>query len=256
MQRLEISDNINVLAISYKDNITENDIDHSYELINLALANNKPLTLYIELLDDFSVEIAALLKDLKKSPEMLKKLKYFDRIAVVTDRDWMRNILHVEEALLSLFLSDLELNVYTVSERAQAISWINDETPYSHAPAIKDIATHDPNIAAFEIDGKIRSEDIKHSKEIMAQFMTDDPPRLLLAKIINLHGLKLSSLFDKQMFQMKKEARKHIDRYAIVGGPEWLQHLARAMNPLFTCQIRTFELENEDDAWKWLKEKI
>jgi hypothetical protein len=119
-----------------------------------------------------------------------------------------------------------------------------------------ELTTNDPYTAAFEVNGKVRKEDIELSKKMMAEFMTDDPPRRLLARIRNLDGLQPSTLFDGQMIQMKREARKHLDRYAIVGGPEWLQHLTRAMAPLFDFQIRTFELDEEESAWDWLEEKV
>ncbi len=256
MEKMAIDGAENVVGLSYCGTISAEDIDRSYELMIPAMKDGKPVSLYIEMLDGFDIEAPALFKDLRRSPEIMSKFKQIERVAVVTNQDWLRGIVRLEDAVLSLFNSDIALQVYSEDERNQAKSWVAGETTYSHEPSIVELTTDDPYTAAFEINGKVRKEDIELSKKMMTEFMTDDPPRRLLARIRKLDGLQPSTLFDGQMIQMKREARKHLDRYAIVGGPEWLQHLARAMAPLFDFQIRTFELDEEESAWEWLEEKV
>lgn len=246
----------NVVALSFSGTISAEDIDRSYELIIPAMSDGKPVSLYIEMLDGFDVEAPALIKDLRRSPELIRNFKQLERVAVVTNQDWLRGIVRLEDAVLSLFNSDIALQVYGEDERNQAKSWVKGQTTYSHEPSIVKLTTDDPDTAAFEVNGKIREEDLELSKKMMAEFLTDDPPRRLLARIRKLDGLQPSTLFDGQMIQMKREARKHLERYAIVGGPEWLRHCVRAMEPLFEFQIRTFELDEEEIAWEWLEEKV
>ncbi len=255
MKQIPIDDE-EVIGLSFAGTITSEDIDRSYELVEAALDREDEISLYMEMLDGFDVEAPAMLKDVQRAPELFGKLDHFERVAVVTNEDWLRGIVRLEEAMLSLFESDIELHVYDESERDQAMKWVRGATPYSHEPAITELPSDDPNIAAFEVNGKIRAEDIELSKKIMTQFLTDDPPRRVLAKVTNLQGLQPSILFDGQMIEMKREARRHLDRYAVVGGPEWFQHLVRSMGSMFDFQIKTFQLDEEEKAWEWLKETV
>jgi hypothetical protein len=43
-----------------------------------------------------------------------------------------------------------------------------------------------------------------------------------------------------------------LERYALVGGPPWLAHWIKAIDPLFRIDIRHFELDDEALAWAWL----
>ena len=245
-----------LVALSYSGNITAEDIDQSYELLTEALAEDAKVSLFIEMLGGFDIEGPAILQDFRRSPEFFKHLKQFERVAIVTNQDWLRGIVRLESSVLSLFDSDIELQVYGESERDAALAWAKGDTEYSHNPAIIELPSEDPNVAAFEVNGMIREEDIELSKKMMVSFMNDDPPRRLLVRITELKGLQPSIMFDGQMISMKQEARKHLDRYAVVGGPAWLQHLVRSMAPLFQFEIRTFELDEEEEAWDWIKEKI
>ena len=46
---------------------------------------------------------------------------------------------------------------------------------------------------------------------------------------------------------------KQLDRYAIVGGPEWMRSLAETMSPAVDLEIKGFDLDEEGEALKWLK---
>ena len=256
LKEISIENCKHLVALAYSGAITGDDIDRSYDLMNEALAAGDKINLYMEMLDGFDVEAPALFKDARRAPEILGKMKQFERVAIVTNQDWLRGIVRLESSVLSFFKSDIYLEVYDESEREQAIAWVKGEDSYSHTPSITEIASDDPDVAAFQVNGKIRTEDIELSKKMMVDFMNDEPPRRLLVKILDLHGLQPKTLFDSQMIAMKQEARKHLDRYAVVGGPGWLQHLVRSIAPLFNFEIRTFDLEEEEKAWAWIKETV
>ncbi|MEP2988420.1 MAG: STAS/SEC14 domain-containing protein [Parasphingorhabdus sp.] len=245
-----------LVALSYASNITAEDIDQTYAALNVALEGNTKLSLFIEMLSGFDIEGPAIFQDFRRSPEFFKHLKQFERIAIVTNQDWLRGIARLEVALLAVTDNDFELHVYDESERDYALAWAKGEVEQSHIPAITELPSDDPNVAAFEVNGKIRKEDIGFSKKLMVSFLNDEPPRRLLVRIKDLQGIQPSTLFDRQMIAMKQEARRHLDRYAVVGGPVWVQHLIRSLAPLFSFEIKTFDLDDEDEAWDWVKETV
>jgi hypothetical protein len=52
-------------------------------------------------------------------------------------------------------------------------------------------------------------------------------------------------------------ARKHtkdVDRYAVVGGSALLDLVARLEGPLVGIEIKHFEPDRLDEAWRWLRE--
>ncbi|MEO1488915.1 MAG: STAS/SEC14 domain-containing protein, partial [Pseudomonadota bacterium] len=52
------------------------------------------------------------------------------------------------------------------------------------------------------------------------------------------------------------ELLKHIDRYAIVGGPDWIRNLSGVLGALLKPEIKGFELEDLDEAMEWLGEGL
>ncbi len=256
MRIIPAENNTKLVALSYAGNITAEDIDQTYALLNEALEGDAKLSLFIEMLGGFDIEGPAIFQDFKRSPEFFKHLKHFERIAIVTNQDWLRAIARLEEAVLAVTDHDFELHVYDESERDYALAWAKGEVEQSHVAAITELPSDDPNVAAFEVNGKIRKEDIEFSKKLVIPFLNDEPPRRLLVRITDLQGIQPSTLFDQQMIAMKQEARKHLDRYAVVGGPDWLQHLVRSLAPLFSFEIETFDLDDEDEAWDWVKETV
>lgn len=120
MEKMAIDGAENVVGLSYSGTISAEDIDRSYDLMIPAMKDGKPVSLYIEMLDGFDIEAPALLKDFWRSPEIISKFKQIERVAVVTNQDWLRGIVRLEEAVLSLFNSDIALQVYSEDERNQA----------------------------------------------------------------------------------------------------------------------------------------
>ena len=49
---------------------------------------------------------------------------------------------------------------------------------------------------------------------------------------------------------MKQLALQNVERYAVVGGPDWIRAFVGAMDPLFTMEVRHFR--TEDGGWAWL----
>ena len=91
--------------------------------IYAALDRGEKLKILIELPDDFhGLDLDALWEDLKAAGSVgLKHRTAGEKFAVVTDKDWVR---HGVSAFG--WLSPGELRVFDLSERDEAIAWLND----------------------------------------------------------------------------------------------------------------------------------
>jgi hypothetical protein len=54
------------------------------------------------------------------------------------------------------------------------------------------------------------------------------------------------------MLSMRAKSLRHLRRYAIVGGPLWIQASVTLMQPFLSIEMKTFETEDESKAWEWL----
>ena len=62
-----------------------------------------------------------------------------------------------------------------------------------------------------------------------------------------------ASFFNKRYLRFKKETLARVERYAIVGGPTWLQLMIEATAPFVPFDLRYFEKADEAAAWDWVR---
>lgn len=243
-----------VIAMSMSGTITTDDVDQAYAMTTEKLAGDGKVNFYGELIGEFGVEAKAVLRDLALAPEVLGKLRRFDRIAFVTNHGWMRAIARVEGALLSL--ADIELHVYDESDRDHALAWAEGLIDEDAEHGLREIETTDPHIAAFEVRGKLHKADMETAKALLGKFQDEREPRRLLGRFKDFNGFDLSFLADRELLKMKLESVRHVDRYALVGAPEWLGALAESISKLMTVEVERFDADDEAAAWEWLKEPV
>lgn len=61
-----------------------------------------------------------------------------------------------------------------------------------------------------------------------------------------------SLLVSGDIAKSKMDFIKRLDRYALVGGPEWLGSLAETMSSVVDIEIKEFDLDDENKAVEWL----
>lgn len=241
-----------VFAYQFTGKITKSDVDAIYDEIGEALANHDKVSVFAELLTEFDFDGEAAWRDIVRSPEMIGHFRQFDRIAFVALPSWITRIAKIEEAAFAPF--NLEMHVFDRLERERALAWVKGEIEDSEAPSVRELPSDDPEIAIFEIDGKIRKGDLAGSKDILKKFQDGQPPRKLMAVIKDFAGFELSLLADKELFKMKLEAAKNLDRYAFVGAPSWMEGYIDSIGTLMKPEFRTFGADERDEALAWLKE--
>ncbi len=91
------------------------------EPIYAALERGEKLNIYFELADDFDgLDLGALMQDVKAAGSVgLKHRSSWQRMALVTDKDWIR---HAASAFG--WLAPGELRLFELSERDKARTWL------------------------------------------------------------------------------------------------------------------------------------
>ena len=119
---------------------------------------------------------------------------------------------------------------------------------------IKKIPTKRETLGGYFIDGHMTSDDITSVyTELLAIYKQHEKIDLLV-KFENFDGFDWSAIFTDTTYAAKTQSLDHIRRYAIVGAPSWMSTIATAFNPLFTLELKSFELDEEQEAWAWLDE--
>ena len=76
----------------------------------------------------------------------------------------------------------------------------------------------------------------------------------LMIVISNWHGFDIDSMFSSEVMRGKLDLIGKLDRYAIVGGPDWIRGFVGPIGMLLKPDIRAFELDQQDKAVAWLEE--
>ena len=242
-----------LIAMTLSGKITAEEVDRAYDLMGEKLSSGGKTSLYLELQGDFDMEGAALWRDTARAPDILGKFKQFDRIAFVASQGWMRGIAKVEGALLSL--TKIEMEVYNEGEADYALAWVKGKVEQEHTSSLREVSTGDPGLVAFEINGKIRKTDLIEMKAIIEKLKSATPPKRAIALIRDFKGAELSVFAQSDFISLKKDAINNLERYAIVGAPDWIETMVSKTNSLISIDMKSFDADEEDDAWAWIKEK-
>lgn len=92
----------------------------------------------------------------------------------------------------------------------------------------------------------------------LESFFADHEKVRLLNRMTHFAGFDPAILIQRQgLFSMKLAAIKKVERYAIVGAPNWMSKLIHAMQPVFpNMQMQTFAADREDEALQWLEAEL
>ncbi|WP_252259487.1 SpoIIAA family protein [Erythrobacter aurantius] len=193
---------------------------------------------------------SAVAEEMVHFPLLLKWAYGLDRIAIVSDEEWVRTSARLESALLP----GISYQVYDDDEAETARAWVLEQVENPHTGAFHEIDVSDPKIAAYELSGRLdREESEKGVAMVRAKFDLEGCTRLLLV-IRNWHGFDLDRLLSGEVLNGKLEIARKMERYAIVGGPKWIRTYAEFTSNFFSGEIRGFELEDQAKAIAWLSE--
>lgn len=106
-------------------------------------------------------------------------------------------------------------------------------------------------IAELIVDGKVTQEDFNRIAGQLENFIEKHGHIRLLEEIRKLDGFEASMVWDGIKFDMKH--LKHISHCAVVSDIGWLSPFSKAAGAFISCKIRTFTLDELDEARAWLQ---
>jgi hypothetical protein len=235
--------------------LDERDIDEAIALIEEALASTERIAVFVEA-DISGMSPGAITRDISYGVGKLRELHRFPRVALVTGQDWIRRIAQIQHRLLP----QVEIRVFPPAERDAAMEWISLPLPELETddtepakPAVREIETDQPDLLAFEIDGRIQGSDMRLLIPMFDAAMKAHPKLRVLVRIVDFRGITVDALRAEGLVAIKMKGLRQVERYAIVGGPDWMKTTADSLGPWVPVQTRHFPAEREADAWAWLK---
>jgi len=241
-----------VVALRVSALVDEIDIERSIQAIENALAHRDRIALYVEVA---GIAPGALTRRLGDGLGKLRDLHRFPKIAVVTSQEWVRWVVHAQGRIIP----QIEFRTFTQEERDEALAWASrpvelaqeDSAP---APAsVHMIATTKPNVIAFEVNGQIRSADMRRLISSTREALDAHERLRVLVRVVSFDGVSLDALREEGLVSIKMRGWDQVDRYALIGGPSWMQMVASWVAPFVRAEIRHFEIAREDEAWRWVE---
>ena len=208
--------------------------------------------LLIDVTSMASFSFSAIAEEIGHMGAFMKYIYGLDRIAIISDEEWIRTAARLESALLP----GVVYQVYDDDEAEAARAWVLEETDQPHKGAFREIDIGGPSIAAYELSGRLdREQSERGVATVRAALEAPDCSRMMMV-IRNWHGFDPDAAISREVMAGKLELIKKLDRYAIVGGPAWIGNLAGFVGALIKPEIRSFALDEQDQAIAWLSEGL
>jgi hypothetical protein len=243
----ELAPNVQQIKISGK--VQSADMPHVIDLAETIAKGGKKDNLVFDIENVNAFDWSVLGEELSHLPTMMRMLTQLDRIAVIADQSWLRTAARIESALLP----GVTYEVFSRDKAEQARAWAKGEIDSPHADAVRLVDVGESSIVAFELDGRIDEDNAAMMIKDARLALEKTGARRMMARIKNWHGFDPSLLASGDIAKSKMEFIKRLDRYAIVGGPEWMDSLAETMSPAVDIDIKGFDLDEESEALEWLK---
>ena len=122
-------------------------------------------------------------------------------------------------------------------------------------PNIRKIETTRDDLYGFEVTGRIKAADIENIYGLLAEAYSRHPRIDLLVRLTNYGGWDWNVITRETTMIVKTKALRHIRRYAVVGGPEWIAGMIRLFNPFLSIEMKHFGAAEESAAWAWLDDR-
>lgn len=122
-------------------------------------------------------------------------------------------------------------------------------------PVIRRIPTNRSDVFAFAVEGHLDDPSLENLYGLLDAAYEEHEEIDLLIRLTGYEGLDWTAAFSESALSMRSKSLQHLRRYAIVGGPLWIQASLTLMQPFLSIEMRAFEPDEEDEAWKWLNAK-
>ena len=187
-------------------------------------------------------EVGALLQDAKVG---LGHLTDFERIAVVTDRDWIANALRA-----TAFLIPATIKLFTPDQLEDAKRWIMEPTP--DPLSIETALDGDTALLRITLRGALDAETERELVETAGRSIAQAAKVRLLLHAKDFEGWsELKALW--MHIRFVAGVRTKIERAAVVGHATWQRRLIATARATLGVPVRFFEEADLAQAEEWVR---
>jgi hypothetical protein len=187
-------------------------------------------------------EVGAMLQDAKLG---LGHLSDFERIAVVTDRDWIAHTLRA-----TAFLIPAPIELFTPDQLEEARRWIAEPTP--DPLAIETVLEGDTALLRITLRGALDLETERELVETVGRSIAEAGKVRLLLHAKDFHGWsEIKALWMHLKFVAG--VRSKIERAAVVGHATWQKRLIGTARAALGVPVRFFEEADLAQAEAWVR---
>lgn len=240
-----------VLALRFSGKLTGGDIKQYQGILEDKLKKHERINACIDFTGLSDMNSDALVEGVKADLKFLSHLNQFSRCALVSDKEWPQALIR----FVAPVLPTLEMKAFTPTQRDKAIKWAAErpEAPKTENRAFRFLPTSKDDVLAFEINGVISSEEMPGVIKEFEAFLERHEKVRLLNRMKHFGGIDPAVFMQGGLVSMKLAAMQKVERYAIVGAPDWASQMIETLNPAFAdIDMRTFQADREADAWAWL----
>lgn len=242
-----------LVAMKISGSVTADDIDRSYKATEEALMSNERVSFFAEIDATMGLTVEGVLKDLWQSLGQFGNVSKFYRAAVVTDKGWIGAMARIE----GLVFSSIDVRVFAPEERGRAFAWAAEAPeslpkPEVPAPSIHFLKTTNDNVFAYEVNGRLRENDIKAVVEAMKPFLEREGKFNSLVRMKEFSGFDLLAVLDDDLLKMKFGAISKIGKYAVVGPKPWMRNFLELIASIVPVELKIFDFDEEAAAWEWI----
>jgi hypothetical protein len=243
-----IQSNQDVIAIKVTGKLMRDELETVADRVEAMLAANDKTHVFVEIADYSGFELAAISDYLPHALRMLGQLDRFGRVAIVSDQRWIRWAAKVESALLP----GISYETFMPDQRDQALAWVEGRSESPRAPSLRIIETDRPDVLGFELNGRVTASEATAMADHINASAPADRPLRLLARVRRIDGAELGALFGHKYLETGIGMLHRVERYAVVGGPDWLCAWLATLQPLLKLELKHFSEAEEPAAWAWL----
>ena len=127
--------------------------------------------------------------------------------------------------------------------------------PEDTIPVISKIKTNRAGAIGFSVNGVLASSDVENLYGLFEAEAEGFNHIDMIVIFKEYDGIDWESLFNEDTAKIRAEAFKKLRRYAIVGGPSWLNLAVEFFRPFGRIETKWFASENIDKAWDYIEAK-
>jgi hypothetical protein len=237
-----------IVAMRFSGKFDHDDVGKARAFFEQRFAAGEKINLFIEVDSFTGMDLKELPGYIASAAPFLTRLEHLGRVAIVSDATWLRSVARVESALLP----HVHYETFVSAEREQARAWVEGRSSLPHGPAITIVETSSPNVIGFAIGGRPTAVELKALTDHFDELLRQNRTLRVLGRLRQFDGVAIGGILDREVLDVKRRSLFQVERFAVVGGPDWLRTWVSVLDSAFKTEIRHFELSDETSAWAWL----